>query len=440
MVLGRLAAQLVTRAGIRVAAVNTSWLFADRLVRSAVDLGLSLLMAHQLGLTAFGAFAWALSVVMILQSLVGLGLDAVALKELVARPTMRSAIVGSVFFLRLATGVFVCGAVVATQIFYLHTVDWEPRLTILLAVMLIPQCATAFDVWFASRTRAKDVLLPRLVAFVMFLPIKLLALIVWRDLSFFAMTMVGEACLSALLAYFAYRAHSADLPKLRFSRPIALDLIRQSLPLLGLGFFTVLQARLDQIMLGQLLGEAALGRYALALRVVEMATGIPVVIMASISPALAHAHVRDPQLFRDRVLNSYRLMILLSLAVSVPIVPIAWLAEAFDHRLSELALSSLFIILIPRVVLAAMGLVKTLYLTNMRLLHWGLVTAMMGAVVNLVGNSVFIPTFGISGAILASSISFFLQIVLLDAIHPMTRGHFSLMLRGMSSFWKFRIT
>jgi O-antigen/teichoic acid export membrane protein len=193
-------------------------------------------------------------------------------------------------------------------------------------------------------------------------------------------------------------------------------------------------------MLGQILGEAALGRYALALRVIEMATGIPVVIMASISPALAQAYVRDPQLFRARVLNSYRLMIVLSLAISVPIVPIAWLAELVDHQVAELALPSLFAILIPRVLLATMGLVKTQYLTNQRLLRWGLATAMIGAIVNLAGNSVLIPGLGVPGAILASSLSFCLQIILLDALHPLTQENFALMIRALFSFWKFRIT
>ena len=412
----------------------------DRLIRSAADLGLSVLMAQQLGLSAFGTFAWALSVILVLQSLVGLGLDTVALKELVVRPGLRSGIVGSVFFLRFAAGGLIFALVAIVQVTHPFGTGWEPELTVLLAALLIPQCATAFDLWFAAQTRARDVLLPRFVAFCIALPPKVMSLAVSHDLWIFATIVIGEACLSAALAYSAYRTRSGDSPGLRFDRRISMDLISQSLPQLGLGFFTLIQARADQIMLGQLLGEAALGRYALALRVIEVATGIPAVIMASISPALALAYVRDPLLFRNRVLNTYRLMIMVSLAVSIAIVLIVRMAEVIDRRASEMAFAALFAILIPRVILAAMGLVKTQYLTNKGLLHWGLMTAMAGAVVNLLGNSIFIPAYGISGAVLASSFSFFLQVILLDVLHPLTRGNLFLMLRGLSSFWKFRIT
>jgi O-antigen/teichoic acid export membrane protein len=272
------------------------------------------------------------------------------------------------------------------------------------------------------------------------LPLKVLSLIAWHDLSLFAITMVAEACLSGALAYLAYTNRNADRPKLRFSSRIAADLMRQSLPQLALGFLTVLQARVDQIMLGQLLGEAALGRYALALRVIELAAGLPAVVMASISPALAHAYARDPRLFFDRVLNSYRFMILVSLAVSVPILLAAWMAELIDRRASELALAWLLAMLVPRLMLSAMGLVKTQYLTNERLLRWGLATALAGACANLAGNSLLIPIYGVPGAIVATSISFFLQIVLLDAVLPVTRENFFLMLRGLLTFWKFKIT
>jgi Na+-driven multidrug efflux pump len=84
-----------------------------------------------------------------------------------------------------------------------------------------------------------------------------------------------------------------------------------------------------------------------------------------------------------------------------------------------------------------MGTGKSSFITNEGLFKYSLITALVGASVNIGVNYMLIPTYKSTGAIWATIISFLVSLFLLDVFLSRTRENLGLMIKAMFSFWKF---
>jgi O-antigen/teichoic acid export membrane protein len=85
-----------------------------------------------------------------------------------------------------------------------------------------------------------------------------------------------------------------------------------------------------------------------------------------------------------------------------------------------------------------MGVGKSIFIVNESLFKYSLLTVIVGALANISLNYFLIPTYGATGAIAGSMISFTLSIFLVDLIFKKTRENQKLMFQGILSFWKLK--
>ena len=96
-------------------------------------------------------------------------------------------------------------------------------------------------------------------------------------------------------------------------------------------------------------------------------------------------------------------------------------------------LLSLFAI---RLFFTNMGVGKTSFITNESLFRYSLLTALVGASINIITNYYLIEPFKAKGAIIATIVSFTVSIFLMDLFFKSTRWNFRLMMLAMVTFWK----
>ena len=179
----------------------------------------------------------------------------------------------------------------------------------------------------------------------------------------------------------------------------------QSWPMLVYGVALYIQAKIDQVMIGDLLARtdgqeaayAEVGQYSVALKMIEALGFLPVIVQKSLAPAVTRARAEDPALYADRMLNLYRLMFLLFLITSVPLFFVAepmivWMYGE-EFRPAGFLLS-LFAI---RLFFTNMGVAKASFITNESLFRYSLLTAIIGAGLNIAINYLLIPSMGSIG-------------------------------------------
>ncbi|MEM6262799.1 MAG: polysaccharide biosynthesis C-terminal domain-containing protein, partial [Bacteroidota bacterium] len=178
------------------------------------------------------------------------------------------------------------------------------------------------------------------------------------------------------------------------------------------------------------------GQYSVALKLIELFGFIPTILVQSFAPAITKAKARAPELYHQRLLSFYRLVFLLFIVVSIPLFFTAeWIVVTLygePYRPAGILLS-LFAI---RLLFTNMGVAKSQFITNESLFKYSLMTAIVGALVNIMVNYFMIPLYGAKGAIIATIVSFTISIFILDVFFLRTRFNLKLMIKGMTSFWK----
>ena len=189
-----------------------------------------------------------------------------------------------------------------------------------------------------------------------------------------------------------------------FDRTIAVNLLRDSWPLILSSFVTTVYLKVDQVMIESFLGNDAVGQYAAAARLSEAWYFIPTIIVTSLFPAIINAKEIDKQLYHARIKMLYQLMVVLALAIAIPITFIGdWLirllyGEAYNQSGEVLTIhiwSALFLFLL---VASGKWMIAENYVKQ------ALFRNTAGVLNNIVLNIYFLDKYGIVGAAYATLI------------------------------------
>jgi O-antigen/teichoic acid export membrane protein len=312
---------------------------------------------------------------------------------------------------------------------------------------------SVIDHWFMSQVKAAETVKVQMVQVFASASVKLgLVAAIANDLLtasdalvWFAWVYVVENAVISIGYMVMYQRHGGSWRHWRVTRSMSAHLLHQSWPMLIYGMALYIQARIDQVMIKDLLGGrngeqaayAEVGQYSVALKMIESLGFLPVIVQKSLAPAITRAKVQDHALYTDRLLNLYRLMFLLFLVTAVPLYfmaePIIVMLYGEEFRPAGILLS-LFAI---RLFFTNMGTGKSSFITNESLFKYSLFTAVVGASLNIGINYLLIPTYKSIGAIWATIGSFLVSIFLLDLLLERTRENLRLMVRGILTFWKF---
>ena len=431
---------------------NFSWLFVERMVRLVVVLFTGIYVARALGDTLFGQLNYATGFVGLFFALGAMGIDEILVRDLVKNPEKRNELLGTGAMIKLAgTVIMVVLAVVGSIVKGMDGLTASLVVVIASAELLRP--FSVIDHWFMAQVKAAEAVKVQMVQVVVSAAVKLgLVWLIYQGHISAGAALIGFAWVYVIenialtWGYMViYARTGSSWREWRVSRAMAAYLMHQSWPMLIFGMALYVQARIDQVMIkdlltksqGELAAYAEVGQYSVALKMVEALGFLPVIVQKSLAPAITRAKVQDHALYTDRLLNQYRLMFALFLVTAIPLYflaePIIVVLYGEEFRPAGFLLS-LFAI---RLFFTNMGTGKSSFITNESLFKYSLITALVGAATNIGMNYFLIPTYQSIGAIWATIGSFLVSIFLLDLFLPRTRENLGLMVRGIFSFWKF---
>ncbi len=189
--------------------------------------------------------------------------------------------------------------------------------------------------------------------------------------------------------------------------------------------------KIDQLMLGGMIGDKEVGVYSAAVRISEVWYFIPVAIVSSVAPSIVEAKKIGEDLYYRRIGHSFR--VLTGIAYGI-----AFLMAVFSTRLVLLLFGPEYagagVVLAIHTwaaVFVFLGVARGPWILNEGLMTLSLYSTTAGAVVNVVLNVLLIPRFGINGAAIATLLSYGVSGFFFNGFPRATRTIFRMQLRAL---------
>lgn len=412
---------------------NTLWLFSEKLLRISLGLVAVLLVARYLGPEQYGLLSYATSFAFLFIIVAALGLDDIVVKELVHSELDAGKMLGTAFVLKLLGALLVL--VIVTVAIKLSSNDsYTNGLIYIVASITIFQSFDVIDFFFQSKVLSKYAVVAKFASMTVSTLVKITLVLCAAPLIAFAWAMLLEGALLSIGYITIYKHTGESFTNWRFDKSIASILLRNSWPLIISSFAVSIYFGIDQVMIKLMLNDEAVGNYAAAARVSEVWYFIPIVISASLFPAIIGSKSKGNAIYHARLRSLYQLLAWIAIGIAIPISiyaePIINILFGTEYHEAGAVLrihtwTGIFVFL-----WVASG--KWLVAEGMQLL--ALYRAIGGLILNIILNFLLIPKLGITGAAIATLVSQIYTAYLFDFFHPMTRVSFILKTKALFAF------
>jgi len=411
---------------------NIGWLFFDKVLRMGVGLLVGVWVARHLGPEQFGLYSFATAFVGMFSAVAGLGLQSIVVRDLVQHPENKAETLGTAATLQLIGGLLAYGLLMST-IFWLRPEDHLAQVLVaILGSILLFKASEIAASWFESQVQSKYTVWVQNGCFLVFASIKIALILQGAPLVDFAWAAVGEALLVALLLLMTAGLKGQKFNQLDISVARAKTLLQDSWPLLMSGLAIMIYMKIDQIMLGQMVGDEAVGIYSAAVRISEVWYFIPTAIVASTFPSILEAKKHSERQYYQRLQQLYDLMVLISIGIALPMTffSTSLVTGLFGNEYG--AGGTVLAIHIWASVFVSLGVASSNWFVaeNRQMLSFQ--RTALGAAVNIALNFLLIPTFEAVGAAFATVIAQITAAWLFDAMQPITRKMFFMKMNSMN--------
>ncbi|MBO1057648.1 MAG: flippase [Dolichospermum sp. JUN01] len=410
---------------------NTGWLFADRILRMGVGLFVGVWVARYLGVEQFGVFNYATAFVALFSTLSTLGLDAIVVRSIVREPEKRAEILGTAFWLKLFGGIAALVLAVSSIIVVRHDDQLTISLVAILSSVGIFQAFDTIDLWFQSQVQSKYTVIAKNTAFVITALVKVTLISIQAPLIAFAWTALGEVGLGAIGLIISYRVRGYSPWLWPWSSPLAKTLLKESWPLILSGLAIMVYMRIDQIMLGQMVGDKAVGLYSAATRICEVWYFIPTVITSSYAPEIYASRNLSDTIYYDKLRKLIRFLSLVSITLILPISLLSGTVVTFLYGNNYSEAIPILRIQILSSWFTFVGVGASPFFNEKGLTYLSFQRTLIGAIMNIILNLFLIPEYSGLGAATSTVISYGFGSVFVNAFNVKTRKVFFLQIKSL---------
>lgn len=412
---------------------NIIWLFADRLLAIGVAFFISVWVARYLGPSELGILKYVNAFVFLFSPLATLGTEAVVIRELVENPSAKNEIIGTAFFLRVICGCF-AALLTILVIFLLPTENQNIRLFVSISSsVFLFKSFSVIDDWFLSQVESKYTVFSKNITLAVLSVLKIGFILSHAPFILFICLPVVEAITYSVftVVFYSQRSRYSSILNWKFNLDRAKYIFQESLPLLFTGIAVSLYLMADQVMLGQLAGNEAVGVYSVAVSLSEMWYMIPGIFSSSLYPSVIRLKRADKNLYDKRLQQYYDLMALMAYGVIICFLPTAHFIINFLYGSEYSASIQILYIHLWTCLFTFIGIAQSTWLTSEGLQKQNFIATALGAVLNILLNLVLIPRFEGLGAAIATLISYAGASYFFYLFFPETRENTLLMTKAL---------
>jgi len=411
---------------------NIGWLFGDSILRVGVGLLIGTWVARYLQPQQFGLLNYAAAYVALFTIISTLGLNQIVVRDIVRNPDCKYETLGTTLALRFLGGLATVFVTFITVFIFNRNNLLTINLATIMAVGTIFNAFNTIEFWFQSQVKSKYTVIAKNSALLLTALLRVILIQMRVPLMAFAWAVVAESIVGALCLAIAYKAKGENFLAWRISRQRAKILLKESWPLILSGFTVMLYVRLDQIMLGIIVGDRAVGLYSVAARISELWYFIAGAIVSSVTPSIVKAREESEKLYYNKLQKLFNIMVIISFAAAIVMMfvskPLILLLFGQDYA----SASSILMIYIWSAVFGFFGWAKNIWIIAEGYTTYALITTSCGALMNFLLNLWLIPMYGGNGAAIATVISYAFTDYIFCFIYPPARKVAWIMTRALT--------
>jgi O-antigen/teichoic acid export membrane protein len=389
-------------------------------------------MARYLGPEQFGLLNFGLAFTGLFGALATLGLQGIVVRDLVRFPDRSPVTLGTSALLQFLGGVASFALIFGT-IHYLRPNDEVSKVIVsILGAAMLFKASEISLYWFESQVLSKYTVWVQNAVFLFFAIIKVLLILAKVELKLFVWVILAEAATVAVALLVAMNMRGVLIRRLEVSLSRAKSLLAESWPLIISNFSVLIYMKTDQIMLGQMMGDAAVGIYSAATRVSEVFYFIPVIIVNSVFPTILKARSQNAEHYNHLVQKLFDLLVFTGFLVTLTVTFSSTQLIGFLFGASYTHAAAVLTIHICASIFVFLGVASNSCLLSEDLQMLILQRTVVAAIFNIMFNLILIPDFGAQGAALGLLASQLIASILIDGIQKKTRHIFLMKMQAMN--------
>ena len=416
---------------------NTSWLLAERIFRMAVQLFVGIYVARYLGPERFGLLSYANSYVGIFTAIAILGLDGIVVRELVKSPDQRDTLLGTSFLLKVV-GTLLMWVLILATLFFSNNDPLTSALIAIIAFGVLFQTFNVIDYNFQAEVKLKYVVHSQIVQLIVSSITKLVLILKGLPLVWFAAVYSLDAIILAVGLAYAYSRNSGSIKKWKWNAKVALALLLDSWPLMFAYMSYLIYAKIDRIMIKEMLDEHNVGIYSAAYILYEAPLFISLMIAKSVYPILVQYYQDNKNKFFQlySTLSSYMTLLSYLIVLFIFIFHEILIQITFGESFEES--SKILMLLSFGMIPMFNAFLRSSYITisgNQKII---LYTTLFSAMLNIVLNLLLIKAYGVIGAVYATVFTQTLSLIVLNFAFTNTRSIFFIQAKSLLLFGIWR--
>ena len=406
-------------------AINASWILVGRFFQLALTFITTMLVSRYLGPSENGKMIYVYSYIQLFLPICALGLNDIAVKELVDDREHNNEILGSMIVMRLfvSTLSMIC-AVILVSLF--NNKPGYTTIAILQSFALLFQSFDGIMYFYQSKMLSKKSGTVYALAYVISSIFRIIGIVLHKDVRWFAFAMSFDyIMIASLLLYVYYK----DKNNLRFSFDRCRKLLSLSKHYIYAGLLVVIYGKVtDTLLLGKMIDETTVGYYGAATTLCNAWPFVLTAIIDSLSPVIIESHKTDKDEYEKKIKTLYALIFYISTLAAIMITLLSDIVITIAYGKAYQPASVPMKIYAWSTAFSYIGVARTSWMQCEGKTKYETVISLFGAFSSIVLNFILISRFGIVGAALAAVLTQFLTNFVFLFVLKETRNNAKLIL------------
>lgn len=417
--------------------LNSFWLVLDKVIKLFFGLLIGIAIARYFGPELFGKYNFANSIVVLFGTILPLGSEAILIRELVKNLNKNNELLSFSFYLHLFSGILFFFASVFSLYVLKHNDVTTIQIGYILSFSLLFRFFSVPRYFFEARTEIKYIVYIENTLFFLFSCFRIGFLYFNFNILFFIYSFLLESIFSFLLIFFFYcNRHGFTILKspdfFKWSY-----LVKDSFPIFVSSLSVVLYMKIDQLMIGIILGDSAVGIYSVAVKLSEFWYFLPLGISSSFYPTLIEFKNTAVDKYRETLQNLHIILFVIAFSMAIIVQIGGVLIVEFLYGKQFILAADVLQIYIWSGIFVFLGVAGSNYYIIENMQSLVLLKSVIGLFVNIILNIIWIPKFGINGAAGATLVSQIISAMLIPLIFK--RVHELLYFQlNCFLFWKWK--
>lgn len=385
--------------------INSVTVVVGKLLTNLITAGAMMYVARCFGKESYGKISIALAYLFMFQVISQFGIDSIFVRQISREPEQRDKWLANA----LACKIFFACIALLLSLGVLSFVSYSMEIKMLIGIASISMLfsfSSLIPGMFQSQLRTIHYIAPDIGMSLLTSALTIGAALLKLPIAVIvAIQTLGIIPVTAIYLYNAHRylgvrfISAVDTVSIRY-------LVRESCPLFFSSVMLAVALRLDQIILFSVMNEKALGLYAAAVKIVEIPNFIPTNLLSVIYPVMSASYAVSHVEFNKLCDLAFKYMsiLCLPLAFGIALLSNRILELIYGRDFSEAAIP--LSLLAVSIVFVFLGSLHSNILMASGLQRYLAFFTICGACLSAVLYVWLIPNYGVTGAALATSISY----------------------------------